>query len=45
MNAVIKALKQKQNSYTREELLSCGRGELFGTDNAQLPVSSEIDFG
>lgn len=28
----------KQNSYTREELLSCGRGELFGPGNAQLPL-------
>jgi 3-hydroxyacyl-[acyl-carrier protein] dehydratase/trans-2-decenoyl-[acyl-carrier protein] isomerase len=44
MNAVIKALKQKQNSYTREELLSCGRGELFGTDNAQLPLPPMLMF-
>lgn len=28
----------KQNSFTREELLSCGRGELFGPGNAQLPL-------
>ena len=44
MNAVIKALKQKQNSYKREELLSCGRGELFGTDNAQLPLPPMLMF-
>jgi len=44
MNAVIKALKQKQNSYTREELLSCGRGELFGADNAQLPLPPMLMF-
>lgn len=25
-------------SYSREELLSCGRGELFGPGNAQLPL-------
>ena len=31
-------MKQKQNSYTREELLACGRGELFGSGNAQLPL-------
>lgn len=28
----------KQNSYTYEELLSCGRGEMFGPGNAQLPL-------
>ncbi len=38
MKSVSKALKQKQNSYTREELLACGRGELFGSGNAQLPL-------
>ena len=27
-----------QNSYTKEELLACGRGELFGAGNAQLPL-------
>lgn len=38
MISVIKSLKQKQNSFTREELLACGRGELFGAGNAQLPL-------
>lgn len=38
MKSVSKTLKQKQNSYTREELLACGRGELFGSGNAQLPL-------
>jgi len=28
----------KQNSFTYEELLSCGRGEMFGPGNAQLPL-------
>lgn len=28
----------KQNSYSHDELLSCGRGELFGPGNAQLPM-------
>ncbi len=36
MKSVINALKQ--NSFTREELLACGRGELFGAGNAQLPL-------
>jgi 3-hydroxyacyl-[acyl-carrier protein] dehydratase/trans-2-decenoyl-[acyl-carrier protein] isomerase len=29
---------QKQNSFTNEELLACGRGEMFGPGNAQLPL-------
>lgn len=28
----------RQSSYTREELLACARGELFGPGNAQLPL-------
>jgi len=28
----------KKNSYSREELLACARGELFGEGNAQLPL-------
>jgi 3-hydroxyacyl-[acyl-carrier protein] dehydratase / trans-2-decenoyl-[acyl-carrier protein] isomerase len=27
-----------QQSFNREELLACGRGEMFGPGNAQLPV-------
>lgn len=27
----------RQSSYSREDLLRCGRGELFGLDNARLP--------
>src|SRR5690606_4943046 len=33
-----KSLMSKQNSFTYEELLSCGRGEMFGPGNAQLPL-------
>ena len=29
---------QKKTSFTNEELLVCGRGELFGPGNAQLPL-------
>ena len=29
---------QKKSSYTRDELIQCGRGELFGPGNAQLPL-------
>lgn len=28
----------KQASYNRDELLACARGELFGPNNAQLPL-------
>lgn len=28
----------RQSSYTRDELLACARGELFGPGNAQLPL-------
>lgn len=27
-----------KNSFTYEELLACGRGEMFGSGNAQLPM-------
>lgn len=33
-----------QNSYSYEELLSCGRGELFGPGNAQLPLPPMLMF-
>ncbi|MFK5951111.1 MAG: 3-hydroxyacyl-[acyl-carrier-protein] dehydratase FabA [Methylococcales bacterium] len=29
---------EKPHSFTREELLKSGRGELYGPDNAQLPL-------
>jgi 3-hydroxyacyl-[acyl-carrier protein] dehydratase/trans-2-decenoyl-[acyl-carrier protein] isomerase len=35
---------QTQHSYTREELLTCGRGELFGPGNAQLPLPPMLMF-
>ena len=28
----------RANQYTKEQLLACGRGELFGAENARLPV-------
>jgi len=33
-----------KNSYTYEELLACGRGELFGENNAQLPLPPMLMF-
>lgn len=31
-----------QSSYTREELLACGHGELFGEGNARLPLPNML---
>ncbi len=33
---------QKKHSYDREELLKSGRGELFGPENAQLPLPNML---
>ena len=35
---------EQQSSYTKEELLACGRGELFGPGNAQLPKPPMLMF-
>jgi 3-hydroxyacyl-[acyl-carrier protein] dehydratase/trans-2-decenoyl-[acyl-carrier protein] isomerase len=37
-------MTQQQNSYSYEELLACGRGELFGEGNAQLPLPNMLMF-
>jgi len=34
----------KQNSYSKEELLTCARGEMFGDGNAQLPLPPMLMF-
>jgi 3-hydroxyacyl-[acyl-carrier protein] dehydratase/trans-2-decenoyl-[acyl-carrier protein] isomerase len=34
----------KQNQYNREELLECGRGNMFGPGNAQLPLPNMLMF-
>lgn len=31
-----------KNSFTKEELVACGRGELFGPGNSQLPVDQML---
>ncbi len=33
---------QKQHSFTREELAKSGRGELYGPENAQLPLPNML---
>ncbi|MDA8363723.1 MAG: 3-hydroxyacyl-[acyl-carrier-protein] dehydratase FabA [Gammaproteobacteria bacterium] len=35
---------QRKSSFTYEELLSCGRGEMFGPGNAQLPLPPMLMF-
>ena len=35
---------EKRNSYTKEDLLKCGHGELFGPGNAQLPLPPMLMF-
>ena len=32
----------KKSSYDRDDLLACGRGELFGPGNAQLPIPNML---
>lgn len=34
----------RKESYSREDLLSCGRAELFGEGNAQLPLPPMLMF-
>ena len=34
----------KKDSYSKEELLACGRGEMFGEANAQLPLPPMLMF-
>ena len=33
-----------QNSYTKDDLIACGKGELFGAGNAQLPLPPMLMF-
>ena len=37
-------MTQKQSSFTYEEILTCGRGEMFGPGNAQLPLPPMLMF-
>ena len=34
----------KKNTYSKQELLACARGELFGEGNAQLPLPNMLMF-
>lgn len=33
---------EQKSSFTKEELISCGNGEMFGSGNAQLPVPNML---
>ncbi|MBF8270715.1 MAG: fabA [Gammaproteobacteria bacterium] len=37
-------MANKKNKYSKEELLACARGELFGEGNAQLPLPNMLMF-
>lgn len=37
-------LTEQQNSYTRDELLACGHGQIFGPGNARLPLPPMLMF-
>ncbi|MEE9395507.1 MAG: 3-hydroxyacyl-[acyl-carrier-protein] dehydratase FabA [Methylococcales bacterium] len=37
-------MTHEQHSYTRDELIECGHGKLFGPGNAQLPLPNMLMF-
>lgn len=37
-------MEKRRNSFAYEDLLACGRGELFGPGNAQLPLPPMLMF-
>jgi 3-hydroxyacyl-[acyl-carrier protein] dehydratase/trans-2-decenoyl-[acyl-carrier protein] isomerase len=37
-------VEERKNSFSYEELIECGRGELFGPGNAQLPAPPMLMF-
>jgi 3-hydroxyacyl-[acyl-carrier protein] dehydratase/trans-2-decenoyl-[acyl-carrier protein] isomerase len=37
-------LQEQKNSYTRDDLLACGHGEIFGPGNARLPLPPMLMF-
>ncbi len=39
-----KPMAERRHSFEYEDLLACGRGELFGTGNAQLPLPPMLMF-
>src|SRR5688572_32863650 len=43
-NGIERVMAERQTSYEYEDLLTCGRGELFGPGNAQLPLPPMLMF-
>ena len=43
-DGIIEAMTGKKSSFDYEDLLACGRGELFGAGNAQLPLPPMLMF-
>lgn len=41
---IVREMAERRSSYEYEDLLSCGRGELFGPGNAQLPLPPMLMF-
>jgi 3-hydroxyacyl-[acyl-carrier protein] dehydratase/trans-2-decenoyl-[acyl-carrier protein] isomerase len=37
-------MDDRQSSFSYEDLLACGRGEMFGEGNAQLPMPPMLMF-
>ena len=44
MGVEVKPEVKGKSSFTREELIQCGKGELFGEGNAQLPLPPMLMF-
>lgn len=44
MTSPVLQTKHTQNQYSYEELLQCGHGEIFGPDNARLPLPPMLMF-
>ena len=45
LNQVLRELKiMKKNSYSYDELITCGNGDLFGPGNAKLPLPPMLMF-
>lgn len=42
IDARLSLCEQGKDSFTREELLACSRGELFGEGNSQLPAPNML---
>ena len=40
----LEAATERPTRYEYDELLACGRGELFGPGNAQLPLRKILDI-